>query len=145
MNYSPITAVGVDVSKSKSTIAIRRPGGEIVRLPFDVQHNTEDIQQLILMLRRVDGEIKIVMKHAGMYWRPLALTLVDAGFFVSVVNAMLIHDFSDNSIRKVKTDKADSMKIANYALNIGQNCVLTHRKMRSGICSKSKAVITKEP
>ena len=28
----------------------------------------------------------------------------------------LIHDFSDNSIRKLKTDRADSLKIANYAL-----------------------------
>ena len=48
-----------------------------------------------------------------MYWRPIALALKEAGFFVSIVNAMLIHDFSDNSLRKVKTDKADSMKIAN--------------------------------
>ena len=30
---------------------------------------------------------------------------------------MLIHDFSGNSLRKVKTDKAYSMKIANYALS----------------------------
>ena len=116
MTYNPITAVGIDVSKSKSTVAIRRPGGEVVRLPFDVQHNMEDIQQLISMLHKVGGDTKIVMEHTGMYWRPLALALVNAGFFVSVVNAMLIHDFSDNSIRKVKTDKADSMKIANYAL-----------------------------
>lgn len=57
------------------------------------------------------------MEHTGMYWRPIALALKEAGFFVSVVNAMLIHDFSDNSLRKVKTDKADSMKIANYALS----------------------------
>lgn len=56
------------------------------------------------------------MEHTGNYWRPLALTLRKAGFFVSVVNAMLIHDFSDNSIRKFKTDRADSLKIANYAL-----------------------------
>lgn len=28
----------------------------------------------------------------------------------------LIHDFSDNSIRKIKTARADSLKIANYAL-----------------------------
>ena len=33
-----------------------------------------------------------------------------------MVNAILIHRFSDNSLRKVKTDKADAMKIANYAL-----------------------------
>lgn len=35
---------------------------------------------------------------------------------MSVVNAIFIHDFSDNSLRKVKTDKADALKIANYAL-----------------------------
>lgn len=29
---------------------------------------------------------------------------------------MLIHNFSDNSLRKVKTDKVDALKIANYAL-----------------------------
>ena len=116
MIYNPITAVGIDVSKAKSTVAIRRPGGEVVMLPFDVQHNMEDIQQLISTLRKVAGDIKIVMEHTGMYWRPIALTLMNAGFFVSIVNAMLIHDFSDNSIRKVKTDKADSMKIASYAL-----------------------------
>ena len=44
------------------------------------------------------------------------MSLKQAGFFVSVVNAILIHNFSDNSLRKVKTDKADSLKIANYGL-----------------------------
>ena len=54
--------------------------------------------------------------NTSTYWRPIALTLKEAGFFVSVVNAMLIHDFSDNTIRKLKTDRADALKIANYAL-----------------------------
>lgn len=56
------------------------------------------------------------MEHTGIYWYPIARTLHEAGFFVSIVNAILIHNFSDNSLRKVKTDKADAMKIANYAL-----------------------------
>ena len=56
------------------------------------------------------------MEHTSTYWRPIALTLKEAGFFVSIVNAMLIHDFSDNTIRKLKTDRADALKIANYAL-----------------------------
>lgn len=51
-----------------------------------------------------------------MYWRPVALALQQAGFFVSVVNVILIHNFSDNSLRKVKTDKTDALKIANYGL-----------------------------
>ena len=38
MEAAVITAVGIDVSKSKSTVAVRRPGGEIVLRPFDVRH-----------------------------------------------------------------------------------------------------------
>lgn len=56
------------------------------------------------------------MEHTGMFWRTIATTLKEAGFYVSVVNAILIHNSSDNSIRKVKTDRADAMKIANYGL-----------------------------
>ena len=56
------------------------------------------------------------MEHTGMFWRTIAMTLKEAGFYVSVVNAILIHNFSDNSIRKVKTDRADAMKIANCGL-----------------------------
>ena len=111
-----VTAVGIDVSKGKSVVAIRRPGGEIVMPPFEVKHNVSELKNLVNILRQVDGEIRIVMEHTGSYWYPIARTLEKAGFFVSVVNAILIHNFSDNSLRKVKTDKADALKIANYAL-----------------------------
>lgn len=120
MEYKVITAVGIDVSKGKSMVAVRRPGGEVVMLPFQVNHDAAGLSSLVKSLRGVDGDVRIVMEHTGMYWRPIALALKEAGFFVSVVNAMLVHDFSDNSLRKVKTDKADSMKIASYALAFWQ-------------------------
>ena len=121
MSKNEITAVGIDVSKGKSTVAVRRPGGEIVIMPFVVLHTADELAKLTKTLRSIGGEIRVVMEHTGMYWRPIALALKEAGFFVSVVNAMLIHDFSDNSIRKVKTDRADSLKIANYALTFWQD------------------------
>ena len=89
---------------------------KIVLLPFDVEHTAEGLKKLSTKLRQLDGEIRIIMEHTGMYWRPIAMTLKEAGFYVSVVNAILIHNSSDNSIRKVKTDRADAMKIANYGL-----------------------------
>ena len=116
MNTNTITAVGIDVSKGKSMVAARSPGGVIQLTPFSVDHDVSGLKALITTLKGLDGEVRVVMEHTGMYWRPIALTLQQAGFFVSVVNAMLIHDFSDNSIRKVKTDKADALKIANYGL-----------------------------
>ena len=119
MNTGIITAVGIDVSKYKSTVAARRPGGEVVLLPFDVSHDVAGMKELLEKLRTLNNEgseIRVIMEHTGMYWRPIALALQQAGFFVSVVNAILIHNFSDNSLRKVKTDKADALKIANYGL-----------------------------
>lgn len=116
MKSMEITAVGIDVSKRKSTVAIRRPGGVIVACPFDISHSSHDFEKLVSILKTTGGDIRVVMEHTSNYWKPIALTLKNAGFYVSVVNAMLIHDFSDNSIRKLKTDRADSLKIANYAL-----------------------------
>ena len=116
MQNNLITAVGIDVSKEKSVVAIRRPGGEVVRMPFEVKHTASDLKAFVTLLHHTGGEIRIVMEHTGIYWYPIARALSNAGFFVSVVNAILIHDFSDNSLRKVKTDRADSLKIANYAL-----------------------------
>jgi transposase len=48
---------------------------------------------------------------------PVAQHLHEAGIFVSVVHAKLLHGYGNNTIRKVKTDKYDAVKIANYALD----------------------------
>ncbi len=40
MNYEPITAVSIDVSKGKSAVAVRRSGSEVVLTPFSVEHNS---------------------------------------------------------------------------------------------------------
>ena len=70
-----ITAVGIDVSKSKSTVAVRRPGGEIVLRPFEVHHTNSDLKKLASTLKKLGGDIRIVMEHTSTYWRPIALTL----------------------------------------------------------------------
>ena len=72
MEYKTITAVGIDVSKGKSTIAVRRPGGEVVLVPFQVNHDAAGLSGLIKTLRGIDGDIRVVMEHTGMYWRPIA-------------------------------------------------------------------------
>ena len=51
-----MNAVGIDVSKNKSTIAILRPFGEIVAKPFDVKHTSSDITYLISQLKSLNGD-----------------------------------------------------------------------------------------
>ena len=110
MSKAEITAVGIDVSDGKSNDAARRSGGEIVLMPFIVFHTATDLAELTNTLRGIDGDVCVVMEYTGMYRRPIALALKKCGFFVSVVIAMLIQNHNDNSTRKVKIDKADSLK-----------------------------------
>lgn len=114
-----MNAVGIDVSKRKSTVAILRPGGKVVVKPFDVPHFSADFQSLENLIRKLDGETRIVMECTGCYYEPIARELSQAGFFVSAVNPQIIRNFQgqDNPLRKVKTDKADSIKIARYTLD----------------------------
>ena len=112
-----MNAVGIDVSKGKSTVTIRRPGDEIILPPCDVRHTRSGIDALIDKIKGLDGETKVCMECTGRYYEPMATWLTDAGLFVSAVNPVLIKDFGDDSLRAPKTDKADSKKIARYTLD----------------------------
>lgn len=57
------------------------------------------------------------MEHTGRYYEPLVCELSQSDLFVSAVNPKFIKDFGDNSLRKVKSDKADAVKIARYTLD----------------------------
>jgi transposase len=112
-----MNAVGIDVSKGKSMIAVMRPFGEVVASPFEVAHTAGELRQLADYLKSMNGETRVIMEYTGKYYMPVARYLHEAGIFVSVVHAMLIHDYSGNTIRKVKTDKKDAIRIANFGLD----------------------------
>ncbi|WP_397353058.1 hypothetical protein [Oscillibacter sp.] len=61
----------------------------------------------------------MVLEHTGCYYEPVAQLLHDAGIFVSAVNPLLIKEYGNNSLRKVKTDKADRLKLPGMALTTG--------------------------
>ena len=112
-----MNAVGIDVSKKKSTVTIRQPGDLVLLPPRDYRHTQSSINELIATIKGLDGETKVCMEHTGRYYEPMASWLTNAGIFVSAVNPKLIRDFGDESLRAPKTDKADSKKIARFALD----------------------------
>ena len=112
-----MNAVGIDVSKEKSTATIMRPFGEMVAEPFEVSHTVAELRKLACFWEKLPGETRIVMEHTGSYWQPIAKVLHDAGLFVSAVNALLIYKYGNNSVRKGKTDKLDAAKITNHCLD----------------------------
>ena len=61
-------AVGIDVSKGKSTVAVLQPGGTVIRKPFDVSHTSQNLNELADYLSSLDGTTKIVMVDIMSLW-----------------------------------------------------------------------------
>lgn len=111
-----MNSVGIDVSKGKSMIAVMRPFGEVVVSSFEIHHTDSELCELTKLLSGLSGETRVVMESTGNYHLPVAWLLNDSGFYVSVVNAMLVHDYGNNSLHRAKTDKKDAIKPANDGL-----------------------------
>ena len=112
-----MNSVGIDISKGRSTVAVMRPFGEVVISPFEVRHTDSELSELARQLKSLDGETRVVMEATGNYHTPVAKLLHDAGLYVSVVNAKLVHGYGNNDLRRVKTDRKDAAKLANYGID----------------------------
>ena len=57
------------------------------------------------------------MEATGIYNLPILTFLVEKGYFVSVINPCVMKKYArNNNFRNVKTDKMDSITIANYGI-----------------------------
>ena len=45
---------GIDVSKGKSMVSVLRPFGEVVALPFTVQHTPSELRELANYLKSLE-------------------------------------------------------------------------------------------
>ena len=87
-----MNAVGIDVSKGKSTVAVLRPFGEVVASPFDVIHNDSDLKQLVDLIKALPGESRVVMECTGTYFEPIAQFLHNNGIFAVSYTHLRAHE-----------------------------------------------------
>ena len=107
--------VGIDLSKGKSTVAILSIEGEVIEEPFEINHDINGLNLLEEKLKDISKEdLKIVMEETGTYHLPVLGYLLDKGYFVVAENALKIKKYLDRGLRKAKTDKKDSYKLAEY-------------------------------
>lgn len=112
-----MNAVGIDVSKGKSMAAALRPMGEVAMLPKEYPHTEVGLERLACDILCLGEDTRVIMEATGRYHEPVAAALHERGIYVSVLNPLYIKQSGGGSIRKVKTDKADAMKIAKYGLD----------------------------
>ena len=112
-----MVSVGIDISKDKSTVCMLRPYGEVVEAPYNIEHTEQALNALIERIKSFDEDVKVVLEATGGYHQVVVTKLLSAGIFTVVVNPYIMKKYCTAALRKAKTDKIDSTRIANYGID----------------------------
>ena len=110
-------SIGIDISKEKSTVCMLRPYGEVVEAPYDIEHTEQDLNALTERIKSFNEDVKVVLEATGGYHHAVVSKLLEADIFTVVVNPYIMKKYCAATLRKAKTDKIDSIKIANYGID----------------------------
>lgn len=112
--------IGIDISKYKHDFCIISNTGEVIVENSSFENNKKGFQELLEKLKPYNkSEVQIAFEATGHYSKNLELFLIDQGYSFMKMNPLVIHQFlKARSLRRTKTDKADSLTIANYLMSV---------------------------
>lgn len=110
---------GIDIAKNKHVFCIRDQQGNLIQKPTSFQNDANGFNKLLMCLKKAgrSNTILIGMEATGHYWYSLHDYLQDQGYQVVVLNPIITSEKNRKSVRKGKTDKRDSKKIAQILAN----------------------------
>ena len=88
-------AVGIDVSKSKSTVAVLASDGSTLRKPFSINHNRQELDALVKYLKGLGEPVIVLMEYTGHYHYPILNVLQSEGLTVCLANPLQMKKFGD--------------------------------------------------
>ena len=112
--------IGIDISKYKHDFCIISNTGEVIVGNSSFENNQKGFQYFLDQLKPYNkSQCQIAFEATGHYSSNLELTLIDQGYSFMKLNPLVIHQFlKARSLRRTKTDKADSITIANYLMSV---------------------------
>ena len=112
--------VGIDISKYKHDFCIISNAGELILENSSFKNNKIGFQCLLEHLKPYNkSDIRIAFEATGHYSLNLELFLTNNGYTYTKTNPLIIHQFlKARSLRRTKTDKADSITIAKYLMSV---------------------------
>lgn len=112
--------VGIDISKYKHDFCIISNAGEVIVENLTFENNKKGFQLLLEQVKPYNkSNVRIAFEATGHYSLNLELFLIDQGFSFMKMNPLVIHQFLKAiSLRRTKTDKADSLTIAKYLISV---------------------------
>ena len=112
--------VGIDISKYKHDFCIISNTGEVIVENSSFENNKKGFQSLLEQLKPYDkSQVHIAFEATGHYSMNLEFFLIDKEFSFMKINPLIIKQFlKTRSLRRTKTDKSDSLTIANYLMSV---------------------------
>ena len=138
--------VGIDISKYKHDFCIISNTGEIIVENSSFENNKKGFQFLLDQLKPYNkSNVHIAFEATGHYSLNLELFLIDQGYSFIKMNPLVIHQFlKARSLRRTKTDKADSITIANYLMSVPykpNSDLLYHTYTLKSLCRSREQLI----
>ena len=113
--------IGIDISKYKHDCFIATEAGEIIKDSFSFDNCSKGFSQLLDVLKSLDPSQtkRIGLEATGHYGYNLKVFLDHHGFDYMEFNPYLVRKLATGlSLRKTKTDKADSKLLSMILLSV---------------------------
>ena len=138
--------IGIDISKYKHDFCIISNTGEVIVENSSFENNKKGFQSLLEQLKPYNkSDVRIAFEATGHYSLNLELYLIDQEYSFMKMNPLVIHQFlKARSLRRTKTDKADSLTIANYLMSVPykpNSHVLYHIYSLKSLCRSREQLI----
>ena len=112
--------VGIDISKYKHDFCIISNTGDVIVENSSFENNKKGFQYFLDQLKPYNNsQIRIAFEATGHYSLNLELFLTNQDYSFMKMNPLVVHQYlKARSLRRTKTDKADSLTIANYLMSV---------------------------
>ena len=120
MDYFNFISVGIDVASKISWGCVMTPNHKQSRGYIRIDHSDiSSLEYLVSEIKKAEEEYsmkaRIFLESTGIYHIPLFYHLKESGFEIDILNPLVTNSNKNCNIRKVKSDKTDSKRIAKLA------------------------------
>lgn len=112
--------VGIDISKYKHDFCIISNTGELIVENSSFDNTQKGFQYFLDQLKPYNkSKVRIAFEATGHYSLNLELFLTNQDYSFMKMNPLVVHQYlKARSLRRTKTDKADSLTIASYLMSV---------------------------
>lgn len=138
--------VGIDISKYKHDFCIISNTGEVIVENSSFENNQKGFQSFLDRLKPYNKQdVRIAFEATGHYSMNLELFLTNQDYSFMKVNPLVVHQFlKARSLRRTKTDKADSFTMTSYLMSIPykpNSSLLYHTYSLKSLCRTREQLI----